>query len=257
MIASVMHKGSGLGNQLHRYVAVRSLAKNKGYDFGVINPNNFKGSSFMKLDIPLSASVPEGSTFISNPQGVEMDIWNEKKILNEQGNDVRQYDETILDVKDNTIVDGEMQDERYFDINDVRDWLKVEPLEMPDNVCIINFRGGEYVGVKDLFLPQIYWLDAVMEMKDINPDMVFEVHTDDPFTAEKFFPNYVIIKDIGLNWRSIRYAKYLILSNSSFAILPALMNENVETIIAPRYWAGYNKGYWQLPQNYYKKFQYI
>jgi hypothetical protein len=36
-----------------------------------------------------------------------------------------------------------------------------------------------------------------------------------------------------MNWKSIRWAKHLIISNSAFAILPALLNENVKEVVAP------------------------
>ena len=235
MIACIFHEGSGLGNQLHRYVAMRCLALDKDYEFGVINPQNFKGKDFMDLDmgVPVHDLLHE---------------FNEKKVLNQANCDVRSYDGKIHDVLDFTLIDGEFQDERYFihHLKQIRQWLKVEPIESKN---VINFRGGEYVGVKDLFLPQEYW--------NISIDDSYEVHTDDPETARRFFPNLKIISDIGINWRSIRYAKNLILSNSSFAILPAILNETVEKIVAPKYWAGYHKGYWQLPQNNYKKFKYI
>lgn len=224
-----------MGNQLARYVAVRCLALEKGHEFGVINPENFKGKSFMKLDI----GVPVHDL---------LHEFNEKKTLNEHGHDIREYDSTVLNVEDFTLLDGEFQDERYFisHLDEIREWLKVEPIESKN---VINFRGGEYVGVKDLFLPKEYW--------DLSVDETYEVHTDDTETARQFFPNLKIISDIELNWRSIRYAKNLILSNSSFAILPALLNETMGNIVAPKWWAGYNKGYWQLPQNHYSKFTYL
>lgn len=234
MIACIFHEGSGLGNQLHRYIAIRCLALDKGYEFGVINPDNFKGKSFINLDygVPVHDLLHE---FI------------EQKIINDHNCDVREYDSSVLKVKDFTLLDGEFQDEKYFihHLDEIREWLKVEPIE-PKNV--INFRGGEYVGVKDLFLPKEYW--------NLSVDDSYEVHTDDPETARRFFPNLKIVSDIEINWRSIRYAENLILSNSSFAILPALLNETVDKVIAPKYWAGYNKVYWQLPQNNYSKFIY-
>jgi hypothetical protein len=95
-------------------------------------------------------------------------------------------------------------------------------------------------------------------MKEIHPDMKFEVHTDDEETARLFFSSYPIIRDISVNWRAIRYATYLILSNSSFAILPAYLNENAKSIIAPKYWARYNTKEWINPGNAtYSKFTYI
>lgn len=256
MIASMFHKGSGLGNQLHRYVMTRVLALDKGYEFSMFAPELFKGKDFMNLDMGKEFSYAytiDGATGASIPHS-NLSIWKEN------GN--QYYNPEINFVEDNTIIDGEFQDERYFEhrLPEIREWLKVEPLDIPDNVCVINFRGGEYQYFTDLFLSQKYWLEATNKMWRDFPTINFkwEVHTDDVELAKKFFPpEYTIIHDIGLNWRSIRYAKYLILSNSSFAILPALLNEDVKKIIAPRYWARRNTEVWSTPQNYYKKFTYI
>lgn len=247
MIAGVFHEGSGLGNQLHRYVMTRVVAIDKGLEFGMINPHLFKGHSFMKL--------PMGVKLDSR----EMKMWQERSVKNLEGNEIRGYDFSFKKaVKDNTIIDGEFQGEKYYEhhLRKIHHWLKVEPLDMSNDLCVINFRGGEYVGVPDLFLPQEYWDKSIDIMRDMNPSMRFEVHTDDPDTAKEFFPDFPCIRDIGLNWRSVRYAKYSILSNSSFGILPALMSP-AKKVIAPLYWAGYNKGYWQLRQNKYKRFSYV
>lgn len=228
MIYGVIHSGSGLGNQLHRYVGSRTIAEKLGEEWGMVAPELFKGKDFMDLDFGKSLS----EYHIEQPSGKVIPHTNE------------------------IVVDGEMQADCYFDIDKVRQWLKVEPLDLPDNLCVINFRGREYAGVPDLFLPKEYWDLAIKEMLETNPEMDFEVHTDDMETAKRFFPHFHISVGIGYNWRYIRYAKNLILSNSSFAILPALLNEDTN-VIAPKYWAGYNKGYWQLEQNKYKKFNYI
>lgn len=249
MIAGIFHQGSGLGNMLHRYVATRCIALDKGYEFGMANPELFKGKSFLDIDMGTNPANTRNS----------FNYFEEKKIV-ENGVDIRSYDPEINFVKEDTLIDGEFQDSRYFEhrLPEIREWLKVEPLEMPDDVCVINFRGGEYVGIPELFLTKDYWEDAIHLMKEINPNMRFEVHTDDSQMARKWFPKYTVIQAMGLNWRSIRYAKYLILSNSSFAILPALLNENLKTKpIAPRYWARRNTGVWALPSNYYKQFKYI
>lgn len=244
MIAGHFHKGSGIGNQLHRYVMTRVLALDKGFDFGMYGEHKMK--DFMSLDI-------------GKPVEGIMSHFFEKRIDNEQGVDIRTYDWSIREVEDNTAIDGEFQGEDYFmhRVNEIREWLKVTPLEIAEDVCVINFRGGEYVGVKDLFLGRDYWEFAISMMREINPNMLFEVHTDDPTTASQFFPNFHIISDAGINWRSIRYAKYLILSNSSFAILPTLLNEHKKKVIAPKYWARHNLGFWALPYNEYKGWHYI
>lgn len=256
MIAGIFHEGSGLGNQLHRYVATRVRATEVGCRFGMANPHLFKGSSFMNLDMGKSYDESAGCK----------NTFTEKKVV-ENGVDIRGYDPEFNFIEDNTLIDGEFQDERYFNehIDDIREWLKVEPLDMPDDLCVIGFRGGEYTVFPDLFLTKDYWEKAIGTMRKINPNMQFEIHTDDPHTAQDFFsalnmtPLYTgrIIHDIGLNWRSIRYAEHLIIANSSFYILPSLLNENVKEVIAPRYWARHNTGTWALPSNFYQKFTYI
>ncbi len=263
MIYGIFHRGSGLGNQLHRYIATRVLALEKGYDFSMINQAGFKGKSFMNLDmgkpneIAFKTKEPAGKVVQSNFWN-KLPLWEEKKVI-ERGVDIRSYDPEFNFVDDNTIIDGEFQDERYFihRAKDVNEWLKVEPLDLPEDLCIIGFRGGEFASVRDLFLPPKYWEEAKQIMLEINPNMKFKVSTDDPKTAKEFFPNFEIMTDMGEGWRSVRYAKYLIIPNSSFYILPSLLNEYAKKIIAPRYWARRNTGVWALPQNYYSKFNYI
>lgn len=244
MICGIFHKGSGLGNQLHRYVMTRVVAEDKGYDWGMLHPSNFKGNF---IDLDMGKKVRD----IKN-------VFIEKRVNNENGVDVRGYDWSIFDIKDRTEIDGEFQGEEYFEhrLDEIREWLKVKPLRMSDDLCVINFRGGEYSYYPDLYLTKEYWDFAIEKMKNINPKMRFQVHTDDPFEAHKFLPEFPIIQDISVNWRAVRYAKYLILSNSSFAILPALLGE-AKMIYAPKNWARRNTGVQALAYNVYTRFEHI
>lgn len=265
MIAGIFHPGSGLGNQLHRYIATRVLALDNGYHFSMVAPENFKGKSFMNLDMgesidwPHATKLPEGKVYlVSSP----LDNWEEKTPY---------YNPEFNFIKDNTIIDGEFQDERYFEhrLHEIDKWLKVEPIDVPNDVCVIGFRGGEFALFQDLFLTLEYWGQAVDEMREVNPNMVFEVHTDDALLAKEIFPDFKVIHDIGINWRSMRCAKYAIVANSSFYILPRLLKHadgitkgdnifgKLTTTIAPRYWARRNTKEWSMPQNYYKSFKYI
>ena len=70
---------------------------------------------------------------------------------------------------------GIMQDEKYFyhRKSEIKEWLKIkseyECFEFSDeNLCVINFRGGEYVGYNELFLGRKYWIDAIQNMKKYN-----------------------------------------------------------------------------------------
>jgi len=261
MIITPFYKGQGLGNQLANYVTLRAIAIDKGYSFGVMYPENFKGKGFINLDIGLpviGGVIPvEGQTPSVLPEGIER-YYREYINFYTDGAVMGDYDPKIGLLEDNTMVHGLLQGENYYKHRkeEINQWLSVEPLEMSDDLCVINFRGGEYKYVADFFLPQSYWNKAIGMMKEINPDMRFEVHTDDPETARQFFPNFHIIKDIGLNWRSVRFAKYLILSNSSFGFLPAWLGD-AKKILAPMYWERHNKGRWQMVQNKTDKFTYI
>lgn len=254
MIAGIFHEGSGLGNQLFRYITLRTLAQGKNYEWGMYTSFNFKGKSLFDLDMGKFPNIEE------------MTLWKEKKVV-ENGIDIRGYDPEINFVTDETVIDGEFQDDKYwrYNLSEIDKWLYVEPLEVPDDLCIIGFRGGEYYSDENLGLPQSYYLKGIEMMQRINPNMKFEVHTDDELMAKHFFPTLLVIENkklshsnhsnMGYNWRAMRYAKYAIIANSSFYILPRILSKGLT--IAPRYWARHNTKIWALPSNYYPEFTYV
>ena len=253
MIVGIFHQGSGLGNQLARYVATRVKAADLGVDWDMIYIDDgagkepgFKGKSFMDIGWDNFGAKPYYT----------LTQWNEKKVR-ENGIDISPYDPEFNFIEDNTIIEGEFQDERYWEHRekDVDEWLKVESLEVPDDTCVIGFRGGEFSLYPDLFLTKIYWEKAIDSMIEEHGIKRFEVHTDDERLAKEFFGDLPVIHDIGINWRSMRYAKHAIIANSSFFILPRWLRNGIT--IAPRYWGRRNTKVWSLPQNHYKRFQYI
>lgn len=256
MFIGKIHKGSGLGDQLFSYIATRVKAEKLGSGFGFVGKEFFKGGSFLNLDW---GSEVEMDYHIEEPSG-KLVIDSPHKLYELS---VPYYDPVFNFLPLGTVIDGcYAQDLRYFQeyLPKINEWLAVEPLELPDNVCVINFRGGEFRYNSQLFLTKDYWESAIKRVEDRYLDRnsvpVFQVHTDDPETAYEFFPKYEIIHNIGLNWRSVRYAHQLILSNSAFGIIPALLNERV-SVIAPKYWGRRNIQKWSMPQNYYPKFLYL
>ena len=266
---------------MHRYIATRVRAADLGVDWAMMyNPDGsgkergFKAQAFIdigKWDKGLRRQVhhfeinqdaylghpKDTSRYLPTEPQSEMGFWLEKSVKDEFGNDIRPYDPDFNFVEDRMLIDGEFQDERYWAHHekDLNEWLKAEPLEVPDDTCVIGFRGGEFSLYPDLFLPESYYHEAMGMMREINPDMKFEVHTDDVALAKEFFPSLPIIHDPSINWRSMRYARHAIVANSSFFILPRWMSSGVT--VAPRYWARYNTKVWALPQNYYNRFTYI
>jgi hypothetical protein len=253
MIAGLLHSGSGLGNQLHRYIMLRCLALDKGLKFGMVAPENFKGKDFMNLDM----GEPMPFNYHTEMPAGKVVVETDWPLFVEDNSD---YDwKGINSIQDNTVVDGEFQGEMYFyhHLREMKKWLKVKLWHAPQDLCVINFRGGEYKYFPELYLTKDYWDLAISKMKEIDPFMKFEVHTDDPIEAAKFFPEFNIIHNIGQNWRAVRFAKYLILSNSSFAILPAILNKNAKKIIAPKGWARRNVGEQFQKYNVYRRFNHI
>lgn len=256
MIAGVFHEGSGLGDQLFRYITVRTLAEEKGCAFGM--HGGFKGFDFMNPFMHLVIDITEYKR------------WNEKDVRDSQGNDIRSYDPEINFVEDDTIIDGSFEDSKYWHHNlaNISKWLAVEPLNVPDDVCVIGFRGGEYYTDPNLGLPYEYYEEAIWKVEPKK----YQVHTDDPALAKQMFGHkaFEIVENkpishskhtaMALNWRSARYAKYAIIPNSAFFIIPRLLKhleDPTAVTIAPRYWARRNTGVWARPACYYKEFTYL
>jgi len=262
MLVTEFYKGQGLGNQLACYVTTRVIALDRGFEFGVMHPERFKGADFMSLDYGKAVRGgrgPEGGPPTELPEGIQRYIRECPKVHPSTGADIRDYDHSLREISDNTKIDGLLQGEKYFAHrkSEVAAWLRVEADEeilklCTSDTCIINFRGGEYVRVKYFFLPQKYWQNAVRCMLDINPKMRFVVITDDVSQARGFFPDYRVFHfSIAGDYSAINSATYLILSNSSFAWFPAWLNENLKFCIAPKYWGAHNisDGYWSLTSN--------
>ena len=274
MIGTEFIKGQGLGNQLFCYVTARAVAEENGYEFGTagqerfaVNIHSDKGMYFMDMDLGHAISEEEKMNFKTY-----YDVETRLYIGNSRhdmihGCYVAGACEGIHHVEDNTLIYGNMQDESYFIkyLDQIKQWLKVKPEYdsyeySRENLCIINMRGGEYTGSPELFIDKKYWMRGIKEMKKIRPDMEFIIITDDVETAKKVLPGIPAYHfDIGKDYVTLKNAYYLLLSNSSFACLPAHTSDTLKFAIAPKYWARHNvsDGYWASEQNIYSLFHYM
>lgn len=265
MLVTEIYNGSGLGNQLFNYVVTRSIALDNGYEFGIMSPHKFKGHDFLSLDFGkevIGGSSPfEGAPPTELPQGIT-NYYAEKKIWYDKFNcDIRIYDKLLHTVPDNTKIEGYMQAEEFFmhRKEEVKQWLKVKEEKdcydfSNENTCVLNIRGGEYLGVPELILPRTYWLNAINNMCKVNKDLNFIIITDDVRYCNHILPEYPAYHfDIGKDYSIIKNAHYLILSNSSFAFFPTWTSETVKYVIAPKYWARpYSDGFWACGFNLYR-----
>ena len=274
MIGIEFLKGQGLGNQLFCYAALRGIAEKNGYRFGTAGRENFavnihsdKGMYFMDMDL---------GEEIGSDMKSSMETYQEKEVRLYIGNSLHDIengcyiagsDEKITGISDNTLMYGNMQAESYFEEykDKLGDWFKVkEEYENYDysseDICVINMRGGEYTGSPELHLRKKYWKDAMKYMRSINANMRFVIITDDIEAARRMFPKIETHHfDLAGDYVTIKNAHYLILSNSSFACIPAFTSKTLKYAIAPKYWARHNvsDGYWASEQNIYSIFTYM
>lgn len=269
MIGTEFIPGYGLGNQLFFYITTRCIALEKGVDFGFVNPGQIgnvfhsnKGMYFMD-PIDLGKEIPRDEMKnykIYHEQDDRLFMGNSKHDMS-NGCYISGVDKGLMEVEDGTIIYGNMQAQEYFDkYRDlIREWLHVkeeaESYEYTaDDLCIINLRGGEYTDHPELYLDRKYFLNAIKNMKKINPAMRFMVITEDEEAAKKVLPEYECHHfDMGKDYVTIKNARYLILSNSSFSLVPVMSSTELKKAIAPKYWARHNisDGFWSSEQNIY------
>lgn len=269
MIVTEIYNGQGLGNQLACYVTTRVIAKDLGYNFGIMNPEKFKCLDFMDLDFGLpvtGGSGPEGGPPHTLPDGIQH-YFKERYNILPNGSNVTIDDPNLSRISDNTKIDGIFQSENQIihRRDEIRKWLKIKPEKdcynySDPNTCIINYRGGEYSSVAHFHLKSKYWQDAVFRMKQINPNFRFVVITDDVERASQQFPEFEVKHfDVGTDFTIIKNAHYLILSNSSFPYFATLLSDTVKYILAPKYWGRYNisDGYWACGYNIFRNHNYL
>ncbi len=270
MLVTELYEGQGFGNQLWCYVVTRVLASDRGFEFGIQNPQRFKGSDFLQLDFGLQVdggSGPAGGPPEVLPNTVK-NYYSERDIRHPDNEfDVRTYDSGLLDVLNDTKIDGVLQSEDYIihRKSEIAQWLKYTIIDLDinfhdENICVINFRGGEYQRNPNIFLRRRYWRDSVAHMRTINPSMEFVVITDDVDLARKFFPKFRI-RHYGIagDYQAINCAKHVILSNSSFGFFPTWLNTRLEICIAPKYWWAHNisDGFWACSYNITRNWLYM
>jgi hypothetical protein len=266
MLATNILYGQGLGNQLYCYVSTRCIAADRGYDFCINNPEgalgdprfNSEGVYWMDLDngVPFDNKIER----VYEEKCIRLHLntnWHDANI----GCDIRGTDWDMKNIEDDTIIMGIMQSEDYFGHRkeEIKKWLKVKEEHdtheyTKDNLCIMNFRGGEYMNSPTL-VSKRYWEKAMDNMRQVRSDMEFMVVTDDVASAKTFFPDLPCHHfDVGKDYAVIKNAKHVILSNSTFAFFPVFTSDTIENIVAPKYWARHEQsdGYWATEQNLYK-----
>ena len=272
MITTELYNGQGLGNQLWSYAVLRCIAKDLGFDFGVMTPGKFKGKEFLDLDFGLEViggEGPEGGPPNSLPEGI-IHYKQEKKIDHPTARIlISKKDSELYNIQDGTKIEGNFQSIDYIISHreELRKWIKILPdkniTEYSDpSTCVIHIRGGDFLG-SSAYLDVNYYKNAVSKMREKNEAMKFVVVTDDTSYARSIFPEFPIVGGstsgqsdsfkashhiggpIWMDWSILLNSRNSIISASSFSWWPTWLNEDVN-VIAPKYWGDFKRsnGYW-------------
>lgn len=273
------------GNHMWYYCICRVVADKLGYEWGV-NPvtthDYFGGASqFYFMDVDYGKKVTPNGKDINGLNAYDEcpNIYSDKiKVHVYQGDSclINMYDPEVFNILDNTMVHLISQSEDYLidRKSEILNWFKIKDeyreaydyklselgIKLDDDTCVINFRGGEYVGVPNLIARREYWRDSINHMLSINSNMKFVIITDDVRSAQSYIGDYPCHHvDVGFDFYVINQSKYSILPNSSFSWWAGWLNQNSKLIIAPKYWAKHNisNGYWSLGDSYARCFSYM
>ena len=246
LIVTKFYEGQGLGNQLWVYAAARSIANELHMPFALLGKEQFKGKDFLKIKSTIG--IDEDQAHELTGLG-EINNFHEKRFYDPQLDHFSSaYDARVMSVSGITQLNGLFQSEKYFyeDLVKLKHYFSLEMSlldrnKIPEEVGVINLRGGEYKRHKSLILPKSYWDDAIKNLRNLTGVTKFLVVTDDVPYAHALFPKFEVLRGgVGDCYASLFNAQNLILSNSSFAYFPVKTGGNAKTVIAPRYWSRFS-----------------
>ena len=269
-----------LGNNMWQYAVCRTVAEKLGYDWG-INPSpshdyNNGTNQMVFMDVDFGKPV----------EGITKDFHEEWQFYQAPHEHVWMVmlDKRVYTIEDNTrmigdkgAVGGIYQSEDYLidRKNDIKEWFKINKeyeknynqklielgIVLDDDLCVINFRGGEYKNIPNVLLRKEYWRDSINHMLALNPNIKFLVITDDIACSKTFMPFEIktVHVDIGFDFYVVNQAKWVIISNSTFSWWAAWLNDKAKKILAPKFFNSHNlsNGYWSVGEIYTRCFEYV
>jgi len=209
-----------LGNQMYQYAFCRSLANKLGYNFYCGKGVNLRFGDNNDKIIYKHFDIPEGI--------IDGEI--ETHYIEEKNN--------INSIKNNTLLHGFYQNEKYFDKNDVIKWFNfdkygfINPYD--DDICFIHYRGTDFIKTS-MNLNSDYYEKAIDRMNA----GYYIILTDDIVNADKIFKNikcdYKILKNEDIyDLYLLSTAHNIIASNSTFCDWGIILNSNIKNIISSK-----------------------
>lgn len=228
----------GLGNQLFQYAFSKNLEKYSDVELDL---------SFYNSEANHTELIPERHLALDKFNLTYQEYKPKARVL-------VQIEEDKFDPKekyDNTYFWGYWQDPKYLKNIDLDIHLKNEyvtpTMRAMTNVLSrqnsvgIHVRRGDYEAL-GYALPLDYYEQAIDAIKDVVKDPCFIAFSDDPKWCSRNLPEEVSIYfNINSNgdhedFYLMSKCKHNIIANSSFSYLAAYLNENDNTVIAPKDW---------------------
>jgi hypothetical protein len=251
-----------LGNNLFQYIFCRIAALESNCNFYIpknkVESDNLYGLCSGKLSVNLEKSKPTNPHYWLGDEifNINYGVFDDYLTSHKKENDFELTN--VQDIKNGTLLEGYYQTDNYmWEYRDkiINTWLpfkddiifKSKHILEKYNVgeyCYIHFRGKDYKGIKQFYLPIDYYTKAIDKIKEVSGYSKFLIITDDVVEAFKFFPEYEIVSnDVGVDFYLLTKSKYSIICNSSFSWWASWMNEMSKIVIAPNKWFNYNGNY--------------
>lgn len=220
-----------LGNHMFQYSICRIVAAKNNYNFHIPYVGNLK-KCFPGIDLGISDG-------------------NIKHHYNDSTSQI--FDPNIFNVQDFTNLLGFFQTEKYFIgyENDIKSWFKIELDDKTkeilekypiDKYCYMHIRGGDNkTNGQDWLIPKEYYLRS-MEKINKNDKLSFLIITDDIEYSKSYFPEIESVSnDVITDFKLLYYAKYCIISASTFSWWARWLGDDKNITISPNKWLNYNK----------------
>ncbi len=220
-----------LGNHLFQYAVLKSVAYKTGFDYFI--PRNFLGDSLLQnTDWGTLPTKPSYSTTYTESPNQE-------------------FSSNIFSIPPNTILKGFFQTEDYFiDIREkVLNWFILKEEILPHildyiNSCVIHIRGGDYKRTSWL-LPKDYFINSIEYMVTHHNITKFHIISDDINYSKSMLSSlpyefYFLQGTPNQDFKTLKLAKYSIISNSSFSWWARWLNDIEGITLAPTNWLNYN-----------------
>lgn len=268
MILVDLKDGQGLGNQLWLIATGIFISKKKSRKLVLRNIDQFFAKNLLT-----DKFFSEIELFDLKHLNIEWSVFSPlafKNIKFNENIDLRDSEKFLdfFDIYEYVEIDGNYQSillipppkilREYFNFDKNSLKRSIDP-----NVCLINVRGGDYLGLfRSPSVNLKYFYNCIDIFKKKIPNVEFKIVTDDYEYVRNILPQFEIIQGgIEEDFINLQNAKYLILSNSSFAFFPVYLSNQVNLVFAPYGWASSNQilknKFWMSPCNFNEKFIFI